>query len=56
MHGWHQALDAKAFQQEEAAAHTITSGLVILNGLLVALIATAMFGILMAVLNGMASE
>jgi len=54
LRGWHEALDAKAFQQEEATAHVVTSGLVILNGALVALIATAMFGILMAVLNGMA--
>ena len=54
LHGWHEALDAKAFQQEEATAHVITSGLVIMNGALVALIATAMFGILVAVLNKMA--
>ncbi len=53
LRGWHEALDAKAFQQEEAATHALTSGLVILNGLVVALIATAMFGILIAVLNGM---
>ncbi len=51
LRGWHEALDAKAFQQEETATHTITSGLVILNGLVVALIATAMFGLLIAVLN-----
>jgi type II secretory pathway component PulF len=54
LRGWHEALDAKAFQQEEATAHVVTSGLVILNGVLVALIATAMFAILMAVLNRMA--
>lgn len=54
LRGWHEALDAKAFQQEEASAHIITSGLVIMNGVLVALIATAMFGILVAVLNKMA--
>jgi type II secretory pathway component PulF len=51
--GWHEALDAKAFQQEEAATHTMTSGLVILNGIVVGLVATAMFGILIAVLKGM---
>ena len=48
LRGWHEALDAKAFQQEEATAHAVTSGLVILNGLVVALIATAMFGMLVA--------
>lgn len=52
LRGWHEALDAKAFQQEETATHAMTSGLVILNGLVVALIATAMFGILIAVLKG----
>jgi hypothetical protein len=55
LRGWHEALDAKAFQQEETATHTLTSGLVVLNGVVVALIATAMFGILVAVLNGMLS-
>jgi type II secretory pathway component PulF len=53
LRGWHQALDAKAFQQEESTAHVVTSGVVILNGALVALIATAMFGILVALLNHM---
>jgi type II secretory pathway component PulF len=52
LHGWHESLEAKAFQQEEATAHAVTSGLVILNGLLVALIATGMFGVLIAILNG----
>ena len=37
LRGWHEALDAKAFQQEEAMPHVITSGLVIMNGLVVAL-------------------
>jgi type II secretory pathway component PulF len=53
LRGWHEALDAKAFQQEEATAHVITTSVVILNGALVALIATAMFGILIAVLTKM---
>ena len=51
LRGWHQALDAKAFQQEEATAHLVTSGVVVFNGALVALIATAMFGVLIAILN-----
>lgn len=55
LRGWHEALDAKAFQQEEATAHVITSSLVILNGLAVGLITTAMFGILVAILKGMLS-
>jgi type IV pilus assembly protein PilC len=52
LRGWHEALDAKAFQQEETAAHSITSGLVILNGVVVALIAIGMFGMLIAILKG----
>jgi type II secretory pathway component PulF len=53
LRGWHETLDAKAFQQEEASAHIITSGLVILNGLLIALIAIGMFGMLVMLLNNM---
>jgi type II secretory pathway component PulF len=53
LRGWHEALDAKAFQQEETTAHFITSGVVLFNGALVALIATAMFGILVMILNRM---
>ena len=52
LRGWHESLDAKAFQQEETTAHVVTSGLVILNGALVALIATAMFGMLVMILKG----
>ena len=51
LQGWHEALDAKAFQQEEATAHAATSALVILNGVLVALIATAMFGMLVSIME-----
>jgi type II secretory pathway component PulF len=56
LRGWHAALDAKAFQQEETATHAFTSGLVILNGLVVALIATSMFGLLIAILKGALAE
>ena len=52
LRGWHEALDAKAFQQEETATHVMTSGLVILNGVVVGLIATAMFGMLIMILRG----
>ena len=51
LRGWHEALDAKAFQQEEATAHAITSGLVILNGLVVGLVAVTVFGSLIAMLR-----
>jgi type II secretory pathway component PulF len=49
--GWHEALDAKSFQQEEAAAHLVTSGLVVFNGVVVALTATAVFAALIAVME-----
>ena len=52
LRGWHEMLDAKAFQQEEVTAHIATTGIVVLNGVLVALIATAMFGIFVVILNG----
>jgi type II secretory pathway component PulF len=52
LHGWHEALDAKAIQQENAAAQAVASGLVIINGLFVGLIATGMFGVLIAILRG----
>jgi type II secretory pathway component PulF len=52
LRGWHAALEAKAFQQEEATAHAVTSGVVILNGFVVALIAIAMFGMLVMILRG----
>jgi type II secretory pathway component PulF len=52
LRGWHEALDAKAFQQEETATHMFTSGLVILNGVVVGLIAIGMFGLLVMILKG----
>ncbi len=51
LRGWHEALDARAFQQQETATHVLTSGLVIVNGVLVGLIATAMFGILIVMVK-----
>ena len=53
LRGWHEALDAKAFQQEEVATHALTSGLVILNGVVVGLISIGMFGMLVMLLKGM---
>ena len=55
LRGWHEALDAKAFQQEEATAHAVTSGLVILNGVVVGLIVTAVFGLLITIINAAAA-
>ncbi len=49
--GWNAWLDAKAFQQEQAAAHTITSGFVIWNGAVVGVIVFAVFGVLISIIN-----
>ncbi len=41
--GWHEALDARAFQLEQSAAQITTSALVVFNGLVVAGVAAAVF-------------
>lgn len=56
LHGWHETLDARAFQQEEAAAHVITTGMVILNGLIVTLLATAIFAVFASLLNNLTAQ
>jgi len=52
--GWHEALDAKAFQQEQTAAQITTSGLVVINGLFVAALVCAVFLALVNLLNAVA--
>ncbi len=49
--GWHEALDAKAFQLEQTAAQTATTIVVLLNGLIVACILIGMFLPLIQLLN-----
>ena len=51
LRGWLAALDARAFQQEQAAAHLITTGLVLLNGVTVGCICAGMFGTLTSLIN-----
>jgi type II secretory pathway component PulF len=51
LNGWHEALDAKAFQQEQAAAQITTTALVLFNGLIVACIVIGLFLPLIALLN-----
>ena len=46
---WHDALDAKAYQLEQAASQVITTGLVILNGCIVGLIAVGLFQVLTSI-------
>jgi len=49
--GWCEALDARAFQQEQAAAQLATSSLVLFNGAIVAFIAIACFGALVEIVK-----
>jgi len=49
--GWHESLDARAFKEEQAAAHAVTSGLVLFNGAVVGLIALAVFGALVSIIE-----
>ncbi len=43
LNGWHEALDAKAFQLEQTAAQLTTTGVVLFNAVIVGCIVTAMF-------------
>lgn len=49
--GWHDALNAKAFQLEQAAAQLVTTLLVLLNGLIVGSLVIAIFLALIAITN-----
>jgi type II secretory pathway component PulF len=51
LRGWHESLEARAFQSEQAAAHVITTFIVVLNGALVTLVMAAVFLILIAVID-----
>lgn len=43
LQGWQASLDAKAFQLEQAAAHALSTGLVLINAVTVVLVATGVF-------------
>ncbi len=49
--GWREALDAKAYQQEQASAQIASTALVLLNGVFVAIIALSVFGVLISIIN-----
>lgn len=49
--GWHDALDAKAFQLEQAAAQVTTTVLVLINGAVVAIFVIGLFLALVSLLN-----
>jgi type IV pilus assembly protein PilC len=54
LNGWHEALDSKAFQQEQTAAQITTTALVLFNGLIVASVVIGLFIPLIALVNTMA--
>ncbi|MDB6025069.1 MAG: Type secretory pathway component PulF-like protein [Verrucomicrobiales bacterium] len=49
--GWLEALDAKAYQQEQSTAQVLTTGLVLLNGVMVGLVVTGIFQALVWMIN-----
>jgi len=49
--GWHESLDARAFQLEQAAAHGVTTALVLFSGLFVGAIAISVFMFFVASIN-----
>ena len=51
--GWHETLEAKAYQLEQTASQSIATGLVILNGCIVGLIAIGVFQALTSVVWGL---
>jgi type II secretory pathway component PulF len=52
--GWMEALDAKAFQEEQTFSQIVSTGLVLANGLLVALVVLGAFHILVSITNAVA--
>ena len=51
LNGWIEALDAKAFQQQQAAAQVITTAIVLVNGALVGALVVGTFQALIAIVN-----
>jgi type II secretory pathway component PulF len=49
--GWHEALDAKAFQLEQSAAQLTTTALVLFNGVIVSSIVIAVFLVIIDLIN-----
>ena len=51
LRGWHDTLDAKAYQQEQAASQVLSTVLIMLNGVLVGIVALAIFQPIIAVIQ-----
>jgi type II secretory pathway component PulF len=52
--GWMESLDARAFEEEQAFSQIVSTGLVLANGLLVALVVVGAFHILVSITNEVA--
>jgi type II secretory pathway component PulF len=52
--GWHESLDAKAFQQEQAVSQGVTTALVFWSGLYVGTIAISVFSFLVSIISSSA--
>lgn len=51
LRGWHEALEAQAFREEQTAAHLATTGMVLFNGFLVCVVALATLGSLVSIID-----
>lgn len=51
LRGWHEALEAKAFQQEQTASNLLTAGFIFLNGFMVSLLTAGVFLVLLAIIT-----
>jgi hypothetical protein len=51
LRGWLDALDARAFQQEQTAAHLLSTLFVVVNGTVVGCVCGAFFGMLIELTN-----
>ena len=52
--GWHDWLEAKAFQEEQAVSQVISTGLVLFNGILVGALAIGLFQFLTSIIQEVA--
>lgn len=49
--GWHESLEARAFQQEQAVSQLTTSSLIFVNGAMILLLGLGMFGMLIWIIQ-----
>jgi type II secretory pathway component PulF len=52
--GWHESLEAKAFQQEQTFSQAVTTSFILLNGLMVGMSAMSIFAFIIAITEDVA--